>query len=191
VAVRAHEFALLQLVEHECTALTSDHAANAIQLFVAREMVPVHDPRWENLAAVCARHRLQRIHPCPRCVSMRAFALSTRGSSPLHVIATVIRPATVAAIRVLSRSGVVILGLGLPESTHRATSHHAAVRSRGRQSYCHAGSLTLPHPARSNVRIAWQFAQTSSHFAISFRISWRDRPRKSVLMFPSFRFPGR
>jgi hypothetical protein len=56
VAVGADELALLQLREDDCTLPISHQIADASDLLVSREVIPMHDPHWEQLATVCARN---------------------------------------------------------------------------------------------------------------------------------------
>jgi len=96
---------------------------------IARKVIPVHHPHWECLPAICARHTLFECgHPCPR-FQFPSTLPSSPSRSPLLVVATVVRSATLATIGELSRARVVKLTRRLPLPAHGAVFENQAYRN--------------------------------------------------------------
>jgi hypothetical protein len=159
MAVCAYKLAFLQLRDRDCTRATTHHRADGTDFLVAGKVIPVHHPHREYLPAIYARHTLfECSHPCPRLQHPCTLAHTPRRLSALVVVATVVGPATFAAIGKLASPRIVKFARCFPQPAHRAASEKRCWRnvlSAGElgdwllmSPFHHDAPVHLPQPAR-------------------------------------------
>ena len=115
VTVRAHEFALRELFEHQCTCPAPEQSADGIDLLVTRQVVPVHHGGGERLPAVRARSiTFELRHPIQRGCATRTLSSGTRAPAALAVITAIVLTTTITTVGELARPRRVELEFRLP-----------------------------------------------------------------------------
>src|SRR5216683_5230080 len=132
MAIGAHEFAFLELLDDHLSCAARDHAADLVDFVEARQMIPVHHIDRKHSATIYTGQPLLKAgHPPARLVDGGTLARQSGGSTSIGVIPPVVCTSAVAAVRKLPGSGVMEVARGSPAPAYRAqTERHLVDRPR-------------------------------------------------------------